>query len=60
MNAGSAVVVTNIPRPYRRALFNTVRLRLGVDALQLRVLYASDPTKHVRREASPSGSAMRG
>jgi glycosyltransferase involved in cell wall biosynthesis len=47
--SGTVVVVTNIPRPYRRALFGTVRERLATEDLDLRVLYTSDPAKHVRR-----------
>lgn len=42
-------VVTNIPRPYRRALFDVLKDRLATECLALRVLYTSDPAKHVRR-----------
>jgi glycosyltransferase involved in cell wall biosynthesis len=42
-------VVTNIPRPYRRALFGALKVRLTSQGRLLRVLYTSDPSKHVRR-----------
>jgi glycosyltransferase involved in cell wall biosynthesis len=49
------VVVTNIPRPYRTALFETLKQQFAAMNLQLRVLYTSNPTKHVRR-GSPSSA----
>jgi glycosyltransferase involved in cell wall biosynthesis len=52
----SVVVVTNIPRPYRRALFGVLRERLARDGYSLRVLYTSDPSKHARRGASSAVS----
>jgi glycosyltransferase involved in cell wall biosynthesis len=51
----TVAVVTNIPRPYRRALFDVLKDRLATEDLALRVLYTSDPAKHVRR-GSPSGA----
>jgi glycosyltransferase involved in cell wall biosynthesis len=47
--SGKVVVVTNIPRPYRRALFDVLRDQLAAEELELRVLYTSNPTKHARR-----------
>ena len=47
-------VVTNIPRPYRRAFFGVLRDRLAEDDTRLRVLYTSDPAKHIRRGAPPT------
>jgi glycosyltransferase involved in cell wall biosynthesis len=44
-------VVTNIPRPYRRALFGVVQKQLAAEDLDLRIFYTSDPGKHVRRGA---------
>jgi hypothetical protein len=49
------VVVTNIPRPYRRALFGALKSQLASQDLTLRVLYTSDPAKHVRRGAGAIG-----
>ena len=46
---GNVAVVTNIPRPYRRALFEVLKQQLSAEGLRLRVLYTSDPTKHARR-----------
>jgi|WetSurMetagenome_2_1015567.scaffolds.fasta_scaffold40179_3 glycosyltransferase involved in cell wall biosynthesis len=45
----TVVVVTNIPRPYRTALFATLKQQFAALDLQLRVLYTSDPSKHARR-----------
>ncbi len=45
----NVVVVTNIPRPYRRALFQVLEKQLQTEGLTLRVLYTSDPSKHARR-----------
>jgi glycosyltransferase involved in cell wall biosynthesis len=63
----TVVAVTNIPRPYRQALFDTVQARLASENLTLRVVYTSDPSKHVRRGAlvmplphSPSEAYVRG
>jgi glycosyltransferase involved in cell wall biosynthesis len=53
--SGTVVVVTNIPRPYRRALFAILKSQLTTEDLALRVLYASDPAKHVRRGAGAIG-----
>ncbi len=50
----TVAVVTNIPRPYRRALFGTLEGRLAAEGLQLRVVYTSDPARHVRRGLSPA------
>ena len=52
---GRVAVVTNIPRPYRRALFDTLRTQLATSGLDLRVCYTSDPSKHVRRGATQAG-----
>jgi glycosyltransferase involved in cell wall biosynthesis len=57
----TVAVVTNIPRPYRRALFATVKHQLGAEGLELCVLYTSDPAKHVRRgspAAAPADAAV--
>lgn len=54
--ARTVVVVTNIPRPFRKALFAVLRQCLADADLQLRVLYISDPAKHVRR--GPSSAAI--
>ena len=51
------VVVTNIPRPYRLALFGVLGTRLASEDLGLQVLYTSDPSKHVRRGAVPAMTA---
>ncbi len=51
---GRVALVTNIPRPYRRALFDTLREQLAPNGLELRVLYTSDPGKHVRRGVTPT------
>ena len=48
----SVAIVTNIPRPYRRALFRTLRGRLAVGGRELTVVYTSDPSKHRRRGAT--------
>jgi glycosyltransferase involved in cell wall biosynthesis len=53
----TVAVVTNIPRPYRRALFNIVQQQLAAQDLGLRLLYTSNPAKHVRR-GSPSGTVV--
>lgn len=50
---GTVVVVTNIPRPYRQALFAVLKNRLAADDCPLRVLYTSNPSKHVRRGSVP-------
>jgi glycosyltransferase involved in cell wall biosynthesis len=56
MTKGSRVViVTNIPRPYRRALFGVLRVQLAAVDLGLEVLYTSDPSKHVRRGGAHDG-----
>lgn len=49
MTRPSVAIVTNIPRPYRQALFSTLSQRLAVAGFDLQVLYTSDPAKHVRR-----------
>ncbi len=53
----TVAVVTNIPRPYRRALFDTVGQQLEAQDLELRLLYTSDPTKHIRRGLPPTDFA---
>ena len=56
--SNSICIVTNIPRPYRRALFSAVDDRLQANGLQLRVIYTSDPSKHVRRgSGTPAANA---
>jgi glycosyltransferase involved in cell wall biosynthesis len=47
-------VVTNIPRPYRRALFGVLKEQLAAEGLLLRVLYTSNPSKHARRGPTSS------
>jgi glycosyltransferase involved in cell wall biosynthesis len=56
MTGSTVVVVTNTPRPYRTALFRTLKPRLAADGLELRVIYTSDPSKHVRRGATQPGT----
>lgn len=46
------VVVTNIPRPYRRALFEVTASQLLDKGYALAILYTSDPAKHLRRGPS--------
>jgi len=41
-------VVTNLPRPYRHALFNEVARQLGADS-DLIVIYCSEQSQHPRR-----------
>ncbi|OFW57006.1 MAG: hypothetical protein A2133_08445 [Actinobacteria bacterium RBG_16_64_13] len=53
-------IVTNIPRPYRRALFGVLEKKLSAEGLELRVLFASDPSKHVRRGLPPGGTGETG
>ena len=51
----TVAVVTNIPRPYRTALFGTLKQQMAAQDLRLRVLYTSDPRRHVRR-GSPAAT----
>jgi glycosyltransferase involved in cell wall biosynthesis len=53
----TVVAVTNIPRPYRRALFDVLSRQLADRDIGFRVLYTSDPTKHVRRGANSAALA---
>jgi glycosyltransferase involved in cell wall biosynthesis len=53
----TVVVVTNIPGPYRRALFATLDEHFAARDMDLRILYTSDPAKHVRR--GPSAAVVR-
>jgi glycosyltransferase involved in cell wall biosynthesis len=55
----NVVVVTNIPRPYRLALFERIGTQLAAEDLELQIIYTSDPAKHVRRSSvlpSPGGT----
>jgi glycosyltransferase involved in cell wall biosynthesis len=54
---GTVVVVTNIPRPYRRPLFGLLGERFAAEGLRFRILYTSDPAKHVRRGSPPAAIA---
>jgi glycosyltransferase involved in cell wall biosynthesis len=47
--SATVAVITNIPRPYRAALFATLKRHLAEAGLELHVLYVSDPRKHARR-----------
>jgi glycosyltransferase involved in cell wall biosynthesis len=47
--ARTVAVVTNIPRPYRTALFATLKRHFAAIDLNLHVLYVSNPSKHTRR-----------
>lgn len=47
--ANGVVIITNIPRPYRRALFAHLAILLGEAGFRLTVLYSSNPSAHLRR-----------
>jgi glycosyltransferase involved in cell wall biosynthesis len=50
----TVALVTNIPRPYRSALYGPLKRQLEAESLALRVLYTSDPSKHLRRGSPPA------